>query len=123
MTITERSRGDIVLLETSGRLSDLHGTVDVLQEVLCLPPNKLRRVIFILAEPISISRDGFRTLALCYQHVVTNGGRVALVGSPARVQRILGQLGLRGRVPYYQTEDEAIESFRERACQPPPAAA
>ena len=113
MTITEHSRGDIVVLETSGKLSDLRDTVEVLQAVLCLPPNKLRRVVFILTKPLSISRDGFRTLAHCYGHVITNGGRFAFVGSLDDKRAFIQYSGLPANVPYYRTEEEAIASFCE----------
>src|SRR3989344_4304133 len=114
MKIEEQDRDGVTVLRVSGRLSDLKDTAEILQAVLCLSRNKLRRVMFVLTELLSVSRDGFRTLTHCHGHIVTNGGRAVLVGPPSKMQFILGQTGLRGSVSYYSTEDAAIASFVEQ---------
>src|SRR3989344_1012485 len=114
MNVEEQDRDGVTILRVSGKLSDLQSTAKILEAVLFLSRNRLQRVVFVFTKLLSVYNDGFRTITHCHGHIVTNGGRAVFVGPQSDMRFILRNTGLRGSVPYYSTEDEAIRDFAER---------
>jgi anti-sigma B factor antagonist len=111
MKIDERSVGNVVILDLHGRILSGEGERALREVVDRLvdsgTPNVLVNFADVSYVDSSIVGEIIRTLTT----VGRKGGRLKLLGVPARVRSLLVVTRLLSVLETYETEDEALRSF------------
>jgi len=108
LKLDQHHENGVTIIAVNGRIDTGEDTARLLQTFICLPSEQVKKVVLDLSKLLMVSAAGLNTLSHCYGHIVTHGGRLAFVGQPGDVLPLIRRLGLRGNVPHYGSNADAI---------------
>ena len=112
MQITERHVGDVAIIDLSGRLV-LGDSDDLLRDkVNSLVQQGEKNILVNLSQVSYMDSSGIGELVGCYTTVTRRGGALKLVGLTKRISDLLAITKLLTVFDSYETEKEAVASFR-----------
>ncbi len=112
MEIRERQTGDVTIVELAGRLT-VNDQPGLLKEAVAAAVSKgARHVLLDLSGVFYIDSTRLGELIAAHITVSRQGGKLKLVGTPARVCELLRMAGLDGVFERFATTDEAKQSLK-----------
>ena len=112
MNIRQRQVGDVVVLDVSGKITIGVGDVAIRDAVQVALGGGARDILLNLQQANTIDSAGVGELVSAYTSVAHRGGKLKLVGLPPKVNDILQITQLITVFEVYDTEAEAVESFK-----------
>ena len=107
-TFSYEARGAVLIIHLTREL-DHHNCRNLKYETdLLMAENYISRVVFDFSKTEFMDSSGIGILINRYKQMAANGGRVALCGVNARVQRILTIGGITRLIKHYATREEAL---------------
>jgi anti-sigma B factor antagonist len=111
MTITQRSVGDVTVLDLQGPLVGGAGTVGLKDKINSLVVQKLTRVVINLGGVAQIDSSGLGELCTCLTTVSKASGALKLLNVTKRNQELLSITRLVTVFDTFDSEAEAVASF------------
>ena len=108
----------VTVLNLTGRLTLGDGTRIFRQLIVDAVGLGKRKIIVNLAEVMHIDSTGLGELVKAHATLRVNGGKLKLIRLPSRAQALVQLTQLHTVLELFETEDQALESFREQP-QPP----
>ena len=108
----------VTVLNLTGRLTLGDGTRIFRQLIVDAVRLGKRKIIVNLAEVMHIDSTGLGELVKAHATLRVNGGKLKLIRLPSRAQALVQLTQLHTVLELFETEDQALESFREQP-QPP----
>jgi len=112
MNIRQRQVGDVVVLDVSGKITIGVGDVAIRDAVQVALGGGARDILLNLQQASTIDSAGVGELVSAYTSVAHRGGKLKLVGLPPKINDILQITQLITVFEVYDTEPEAVESFK-----------
>ena len=122
MTITERSVGDVTILELDGRLVLYEGEADLKAMINDLVSRGRTKIILDLKKVTYIDSAGVGIIIAKYVSVRRAGGDVKLLNLGRRSVRVMTITRLLEVFETFDSEKEAVDSFAVRSGSAPNAA-
>lgn len=120
LRITQRTADNVVILDVSGRLVFSGGDESVLRnEVAALIGAGERRLLVDLSNVSYIDSGGVGSLVTAYLHTVRRGGQLKVVCPNDRVCRVLQITHLNSVLDVFDTEAQALNSFKVQGVSKP----
>ncbi len=112
MQISERHVGDVTIIDLNGKL--VLGESDELlrDKVNSLVQQERKNLVINLAQVPYMDSSGIGELVRCYTTVTRRGGAMKLSGLTKRISDLLAITKLLTVFDSYDTEQEAVASFR-----------
>jgi len=111
MEIRARQKGDVVILDLSGRIDvDSANFVEAVGQCL---HDGYTDILCNLEEVDFIDYMGISVIAIAYKEVMNHHGRMRFVNVPAHIKGVLSVAGLDRVIENYATEEAAVNSFQE----------
>jgi anti-sigma B factor antagonist len=112
MQITERTVGDVMIVDVAGRVTLGDGGDTVLKDKLrSLVQQGRRKLLLNLAEVAYVDSAGLGAIVQCYTTVTNQGGSLKLVHLTKRIKDLLTITKLITVFDTYDNEAEAVTSF------------
>jgi anti-sigma B factor antagonist len=112
MQMNERHVGDVAIIDLNGRLV-LGDSDDLLRDkVNSLVQQGEKNILVNLGQVSYMDSSGIGELVGCYTTVTRRGGALKLVGLTKRISDLLAITKLLTVFDSYETEKEAVASFR-----------
>ena len=112
MHISERTVGDVVIVEVSGKVTLGDGGDVVLKDKMqSLVQQGRKKVLLNLAEVSYVDSAGLGEIVQCYATVAKNGGTLKLVNVTKRIKDLLSITKLLTVFECHDNEADAISSF------------
>jgi anti-sigma B factor antagonist len=112
MEISERHVGDVAIIDLSGRLVLADGDDLLRDKVNSLVQQDAKQILVNLSEVSYMDSAGIGELVRCYTTVTRRGGALKLFGLTKRVSDLLTITKLVTIFDTYESEREAVASFR-----------
>ncbi len=112
MNIRQRQVGDVVVLDVSGKITIGVGDVAIRDAVQVALGGGARDILLNLQQASTIDSAGVGELVSAYTSVAHRGGKLKLVGLPPKINDILQITQLITVFEVYDSEPEAVESFK-----------
>ncbi len=113
LRIAEEQRGDVLLLRLVGRLDVMHAPL--CDKVITTSAAKgVHFVVLDLSGVEYLSSAGLRVLLAGLKNLESRGGKLLLAAPAAPVLQVLKMAGFDRILPIFSSEDEAVESLRDR---------
>ena len=112
MNISERVVEGVSILDLSGKIVLGEGDVQVKDRIRDLLADGQRRILLNLADVGYIDSAGLGAIISCYTTAKREGGQLKLVHLTKKVQDLLAITKLITVFETYDSEKEAIESFK-----------
>lgn len=112
MNIRQRQVGDVVVLDVSGKITIGVGDVAIRDAVQVALGGGARDILLNLQQANTIDSAGVGELVSAYTSVAHRGGKLKLVGLPPKINDILQITQLITVFEVYDTEADAVESFK-----------
>ncbi len=120
LRITQRSIGDVIVLELSGRLVFSGEEESLLRsQITALVVGGERKLVVDLAGVDYIDSGGVGSLVTAYLHTLRRGGQLKLVCPHERVWRILRITHLNSVFELFDDQESALKSFTSSPRQSP----
>jgi anti-sigma B factor antagonist len=120
LRITQRTADNVIILDVSGRLVFSGGDESVLRnEVAALIGAGERRLLVDLSNVSYIDSGGVGSLVTAYLHTVRRGGQLKVVCPNDRVCRVLQITHLNSVLDVFDTEAQALKSFKVQGVSKP----
>ena len=114
MKVEERRIGDVVVISLSGQLTLGDGDIRLKDKINSLLLGGVRKIVLDLGEVTYIDSSGLGQLVSSFTSVTRTDGRLTLVHVGKRSQDLLTMTKLVTVFDTYDTEDEALHSFRTK---------
>ena len=115
LQISIRESGDVTILDLRGR-STIDGESELLDNRLRkLIANGARRVLLNLTDLTQVDSSGVSVIIDCYVSLRDQGGDLKLLCPRGRVREVLRVLRLLEIIPYFESEAQALVSFRPQS--------
>jgi anti-sigma B factor antagonist len=114
LKLTVRTVNDIVVVDCSGRLIFGEESAD-LRDTVKMAITQSKRVLLNLSGVTYIDSGGLGTLVALYTTARNNGGSIKLANLTQRVGDLLAVTKLVTIFDVYDSEEQALESFRKCA--------
>ncbi len=111
MTITERQRDDVVILDIDGKILLGEGDVQLREAIRRLLQSGVRKILLNLANVPYMDSAGLGELVRAYTTVRREGGELKLLNLTARIQDLLTITKLISVFESFDSEEEALRSF------------
>lgn len=111
MEITERSVGDVIVLDLNGKILLGEGDEVLRHTVRSLIAGGTRKLLLNLAAVPHVDSAGLGELVRCHTRMVQAGGSVKLLSLTARMQDLLSITKLATVFESFESEDSAVGSF------------
>ncbi len=111
MTITERRRDDVVILDIDGKILLGEGDVQLREAIRRLLQSGARKILLNLANVPYMDSAGLGELVRAYTTVRREGGELKLLNLTARIQDLLTITKLISVFESFDSEDAALKSF------------
>ena len=115
LTVSERYREDVVIVDLEGKVTTGEPIVEIKQVTRRLVADGIRRVVLNLEKVTYTDSSGMGEIIACYTILQEHEGMLKLTQVPPRVLELLRITKLDTVVEIFTTEDEAVESFRKVA--------
>lgn len=112
MKVTVRQVGDVTILDLKGKITIGVGDVALRSAVLDAMSGGAMNIIINLREVTTIDSSGVGELVSAYTTATGRGAKLRLENLPAKVSDILHITQLITVFEVYDTEDQALESFK-----------
>lgn len=112
MNIVNREVGDVAVLDLRGRMVIGEGDTVLREAVTKLVDSGNARILLNLADVSYIDSAVLSEIVRTHATVTRAGGKLKLVGLPAKIQELLSMTRLASVFETYASEDEAVRSFR-----------
>jgi anti-sigma B factor antagonist len=109
--MTERSVGDVVVLDLHGRLTMADGAERLKDKINSLVVQASTRIVLNLAHVPYIDSGGLGQLAASYATVMKSGGTVKLFNVGRKSHDLLSITRLLTLFDTFETEEDAVRSF------------
>lgn len=113
VTFTERTQGDVTIIDVKGRITLGSGNVEMREKVNDILDLGKKRLILNLAELSYLDSSGVGTLVGCYTSAQNREAELKLVNLTHKIRDLLAITKLLTVFDTYETEEEAIKSFKE----------
>ena len=115
MQITERSVGDVMVLDIKGKITLGEGDEQLKDKVNSLVNQGQRKMVLNLAEVPYLDSAGLGEVVRAYTTVSRQGGSLKLLGLTKRITDLLSITKLLTVFETFDSEDEAVRSFSASA--------
>jgi anti-sigma B factor antagonist len=112
MQISERESGDVIVLDLEGKFVLGDATVRIRDKVNSLVQQGRKRIVVNLGGVSYMDSSGLGELVRTYTTVTRQGGALKLLGLTKRISDLLAITKLLTVFECYDTEPEAIASFK-----------
>jgi anti-anti-sigma factor len=119
VTIDERQRGDVVVLDLHGRITG--GDRLIIDTIDSLVTRGVHRIVLNFADVSYMDSVGLSTIVRSHLRLRQQGGQLVLLHLPRRIGDLLNLTGLTRVFEPFDDESVAIRSFGPAT--PPPAGA
>jgi anti-sigma B factor antagonist len=109
--LTTRQRGEVIIVDASGRLTLGEGTSTLRAKMRELVEGGSRRIVLNMAEITYIDSSGLGELVAAYTTVTTAGGKLKLLNLAKRVHDLLQITKLYTVFQTFEDEASAADSF------------
>lgn len=111
MTITERKKGDVTILDVDGKILLGEGDVQLKRKIDELIERKDQKLLLNLANVPYMDSGGLGEIVRSYTTVKRAGGELKLLGVTKRISDLLTITKLVTVFEIFDSEDEAVKSF------------
>ena len=111
MKIVKRGVGDVVVMDLHGRMVVGEGDRALREAVNTLAESGSAKILLNLADVSYIDSAVLSEIVRTYTTVSREGGKLKLLGLPAKIRDLLTITKLSGVFETYESEDEAVRSF------------
>jgi anti-sigma B factor antagonist len=112
MQITERTIGDVMVVDVAGRVTLSDGGDTILKDKLrSLVQQGRRKLLLNLADVAYVDSAGLGAIVQCYATVTNQGGSLKLLNVTKRIKDLLTITKLITVFDTYDNEAEAVTSF------------
>jgi anti-sigma B factor antagonist len=111
MTITERTRGDVTVLDVEGKILLGEGDVQLKRKIDELIERKVTRLLLNLANVPYMDSGGLGEIVRSYTTVKRAGGELKLLNATKRISDLLTITKLITVFEIFEDEGEAVKSF------------
>jgi anti-sigma B factor antagonist len=112
MTISERTIGDVVVVDVSGKITLGDGGDTMLKGKLrSLVQQGQKKLLLNLADVAYVDSAGLGAIVQCYTTVTNQGGGLKLVNTTKRIKDLLAITKLLTVFDTYDSEAEAVTSY------------
>ncbi|MBO0799355.1 MAG: STAS domain-containing protein [Blastocatellia bacterium] len=112
LEIKERTVGEVVILELSGKITIGEGSVQLREAVSRLLEAGRNRIILNLAAVSYVDSSGIGELVSRYTTTKNTGGRLKLLNLPKKIKDLLMITKLLTVFEIYEDEQAALDSFQ-----------
>ena len=112
LNISERQGGDVTVLDMSGKITIGEGSVALRTAIRRLLEEGKKRILLNLAGVNYIDSSGIGELVSSYTAINKEGGQLKLLNLTQKLQDILTITKLLTVFDVYESESEALESFK-----------
>jgi anti-sigma B factor antagonist len=109
--ITTRDVGDVTVIDVSGRLTLIEGSIALHERIRELAGTGFNRILINMAGIMSIDSSGLGVLVAAYTTVNRAGGEMKLLNAGERVKQLLRVIKLCVIFETHDDENSAIRSF------------
>lgn len=111
MNINIREKEGVAILDLEGNI-DINAS-DFIETVGWVLVNKARDILCNFENVNLIDYVGVSVIAVAYKNVLNQKGRLKIYAVPSHVAKLFAIVGLDRVFDYYETEEEALKSFKE----------
>ena len=112
MQISERTVGDVVIVDVSGKITlGDGGDVTLRDKMRSLIQQEHKKVLLNLGDVSYVDSAGLGEIVQSYATVTKNGGKLKLLNVTKRIKDLLSITKLLTVFECHDTEDEALKSF------------
>jgi anti-sigma B factor antagonist len=112
MQISERTIGDVVIVDVSGKITlGDGGDVALRDKMRSLIQQEHKKVLLNLGDVSYVDSAGLGEIVQSYATVTKNGGKLKLLNVTKRIKDLLSITKLLTVFECHDTEDEALKSF------------
>ena len=116
MTISERTAGDVMIVDVSGKVTLGDGGDAMLKDKMgSLVQQGQKKVLLNLGDVSYVDSAGLGAIAQAYATLNKNGGSLRLLNATKRIKDLLSITKLLTIFETYDNEAEAVKSFGARA--------
>ena len=116
MTISERTIGDVVVVDVSGKITLGDGGDAILKDKLrSLVQQGKKKILLNLADVAYADSAGLGAIVQSYTTVTNQGGALKLVNTTKRIKDLLAITKLLTVFETYDSEADAVRSFHSSA--------
>lgn len=112
MQLSERRIGDVTILDLAGKLTINDDLGHLKEKVASLIIKARKNIVFNLGELTYVDSSGLGELVACHTAAWRGGATVKLVNAGRRLQDLLVLTKLLTIFDAYESEQDAIDSFR-----------
>ena len=112
LNISERQGGDVTVLDMSGKITIGEGSVALRMAIRRLLEESKKRILLNLAGVNYIDSSGIGELVSSYTAINKEGGQLKLLNLTQKLQDLLTITKLLTVFDVYESEAEALESFK-----------
>jgi anti-sigma B factor antagonist len=112
LNISERQGGDVTILDMSGKITIGEGSVALRTAIRRLLEEGKKRILLNLAGVNYIDSSGIGELVSSYTAINKEGGQLKLLNLTQKLQDLLTITKLLTVFDVYESESEALESFK-----------
>ncbi len=111
MTITERTNGDVTILDVEGKILLGEGDVQLKKKIDELISRKTANILLNLEQVPYMDSGGLGEIVRSYTTVKREGGNLKLVGVTSRIKDLMVITKLHTVFDIFDTEAEGVASF------------
>jgi|ERR1044072_1462268 anti-sigma B factor antagonist len=112
LSITERSKGSVVILDLKGQIKLGEGNIRLHNAILDLVAKGTKNVVLNLESVSSIDSSGLGEIIASHVTLKKNHGALKLLGLTKRVRELMVITKLLTVLDCFKTEADAVSSFR-----------
>jgi len=112
LNISERQAGDVTILDMDGKITIGEGSVALRSAVRRLLEESKKKILLNLARVGYIDSSGIGELVSSYTAINKEGGQLKLLNLTQKLQDLLTITKLLTVFDVYETEEEALNSFK-----------
>lgn len=109
--ISERTAGDVVILDVRGHMTLSDEETSLFRYVCWLMESGARRFVLNLRHLQFIDSVGIGEIVRCYMHLVQEGGSLKLCAVGPRIRDVLIATNLNTVIHMFESEVDALRSF------------
>lgn len=111
LTINERSAGDVIILDLSGKITIGEGSVQLRESVRRLLEQGNKNLLIDLGKVDYVDSSGIGELVSCFTTTKNQGGHLKLLNLTKRIKDLLSITKLLTVFEVFEDEAEALASF------------